>query len=81
VELAGGGVQELVARKAVVIATGSTPELPAIKGIEDVGVWTSRDIVTAKDVPESLIILGAGLVGLEMGQAWKSLGLVGGQGY
>jgi pyruvate/2-oxoglutarate dehydrogenase complex dihydrolipoamide dehydrogenase (E3) component len=74
VELAGGGVQELVARKAVVIATGSTPALPAIKGIEDVGAWTSRDIVTAKEVPESLIILGAGPVGLEMAQAWKSLG-------
>ena len=74
VELSEGGVRELTARKAVVIATGSTSAVPPVKGIGDVGAYTNRDIVVCPDVPESLIILGAGPVGLEMAQAWKSLG-------
>ena len=74
VELSEGGVRELTARKAVVIATGSTSAVPPVKGIDDVGAYTNRDIVVCPDVPESLIILGAGPVGLEMAQAWKSLG-------
>jgi pyruvate/2-oxoglutarate dehydrogenase complex dihydrolipoamide dehydrogenase (E3) component len=74
VDLAEGGTRELTARKAVVVATGSVPAFPPIDGIEDVGAWTSRDIVTAKKVPGSLIVLGSGPVGAEMAQAWKSLG-------
>jgi pyruvate/2-oxoglutarate dehydrogenase complex dihydrolipoamide dehydrogenase (E3) component len=68
------GVRELIARKAVVLATGSHAAVPPIDGIDGVGAWTSRDIVSAKEVPESLVILGGGPVGVEMAQAWKSLG-------
>ena len=68
------GVRELTAAKAVVLATGSRTAVPPIPGIEDVGAWSSRDIVTAKAVPESIIVLGMGPVGAEMAQAWRSLG-------
>ena len=73
-ELVEGGTLTLTARKAVVIATGSHTAVPPIEGIDDVGAYTNRDIVTCPDVPESLVLLGAGPVGLEMAQAWKSLG-------
>ncbi|MDA0797730.1 MAG: NAD(P)/FAD-dependent oxidoreductase [Chloroflexi bacterium] len=74
VDLAEGGTLDLVARKAVVLATGSSSIVPAIDGIADVSPLGSRDIVVRQDVPESLVILGGGAVGLEMAEAWNSLG-------
>jgi pyruvate/2-oxoglutarate dehydrogenase complex dihydrolipoamide dehydrogenase (E3) component len=69
-----GGVVELEAAKAVVIATGSRPSMPPIEGLAAAEPWTSREIVSTQSVPESLIIIGGGVVGLEMAQAWRSLG-------
>ena len=68
------GDETLVARRAVVIATGSGSELPAIAGLVDARPWGSREITTAKSVPERLVILGGGVVAVEMAQAWSSLG-------
>ena len=67
-------VVELEATTAVVIATGSGPAMPPIEGLATSEPWTSREIVAAQSVPESLIIIGGGVVGLEMTQAWTSLG-------
>jgi pyruvate/2-oxoglutarate dehydrogenase complex dihydrolipoamide dehydrogenase (E3) component len=69
-----GAVRNLQASRAVVIATGSRPDLPPIEGIDEVGIWTSRDITTASQVPDRLLIIGGGAVGVEMAQAWTSLG-------
>ncbi len=74
VDLAEGGTLELTARKAVVVATGSRSAIPPIEGIENIGAYNNRDIVVCQQVPESIIILGAGAVGLEMAEAWRSLG-------
>ncbi len=68
------GDEELTARRAVVIATGSGPAMPPIDGLADVAAWSNREATTAKAVPESLLILGGGVVGVEMAQAWSSLG-------
>ena len=68
------GDEELTARRAVVVATGSAPAMPPIDGLADVGAWSNREVTTAKAVPESLLILGGGVVGVEMAQAWSSLG-------
>ncbi len=68
----GQGV--LTARKAVVVATGSTAAVPAIDGLAEVAPWTPREATTAEEVPDSLGILGGGAVGVEMAQAWSSLG-------
>lgn len=67
-------VRELVARKAVVVATGSTSFIPPIDGLAEAAAWDSRKIVTSPTVPERLLILGGGVVGIEMAQAWNSLG-------
>jgi dihydrolipoamide dehydrogenase len=64
----------LEARRAVVIATGSEAALPPIPGLADAHSWTNREATTSKRVPESLIVLGGGVVGVELGQAWHTLG-------
>jgi dihydrolipoamide dehydrogenase len=62
------------ARRAVVVATGSSASFPPIQGLSEAGVWDSRDVTTAKDVPRRLLVIGGGVVGVEMAQAWKWLG-------
>ncbi len=66
--------ERLLARRAVVIATGSAAAIPPIEGIGDVAAWTNREATTAEAVPASLIVLGGGVVGVELAQAWASLG-------
>ena len=66
--------QELRARKAVIVATGSSPSMPPIDGLAEAAAWSNREITIAKEVPESLLILGGGFVGVEMAFAWSSLG-------
>jgi len=66
--------QKLVARRAVVVATGSDALIPPIDGLRDAQPWTNREITTTKRIPDSLLILGGGVVGVEMAQAFASLG-------
>ncbi|MEA2332720.1 MAG: hypothetical protein QOH58_2858 [Thermoleophilaceae bacterium] len=68
------GDETLVARRAVVIATGTDALVPPIEGLAEARHWTNREATTAKEVPERLTILGGGVVGVEMAQAWRSLG-------
>ena len=68
------GDDTLLARKAVVVATGSVASLPPIDGLAEAEPWTNREGTTAKVVPESLLIIGGGPVGCELAQAWRSLG-------
>ncbi len=68
------GDDVLTARDAVVLAVGSGALMPPIPGLADVGAWSNREITTASEVPESLLVLGGGVVGVEMAQAWSSLG-------
>lgn len=68
------GDQVLVAERAVVVATGSKAAMPPIEGLDGIDAWNNRDATTAKQVPESMIVLGGGPVGSELAQAWASLG-------
>jgi pyruvate/2-oxoglutarate dehydrogenase complex dihydrolipoamide dehydrogenase (E3) component len=68
------GDDTLTARLAVVVATGSSPLIPPIPGLREAPHWTNRDSTTAKEIPESLVILGGGVVGVEMAQAYSSFG-------
>jgi len=74
VESADGLVSQYEAKRAVVVATGTSAAMPPIKGLAEAGVWDSRDVTTAKDVPRRLLVIGGGVVGVEMAQAWKTLG-------
>ena len=64
----------LEAKRAVILAVGSMPAIPDIDGLHDAGPWTNRKGTTADSVPESLIVLGGGVAGVELAQAWRSLG-------
>ncbi|WP_249012093.1 NAD(P)/FAD-dependent oxidoreductase [Conexibacter sp. DBS9H8] len=64
----------LFAREAVILATGSGPVIPPIPGLAEAAAWSNREITTATTVPASLTVLGGGVVGVEMAQAWASLG-------
>ena len=68
------GDEVLVAHRAVVIATGSGAAVPAIPGLREAKPWTNIEMTTARDVPRRLLILGGGVAGVEMAQAWSSLG-------
>ena len=68
------GGETIEARRAVIVATGSRATMPSIEGLSEAAPWTSREITTTKHVPASLIIVGAGVVGAEMAQAYATLG-------
>ena len=69
------GDEELEAVRAVILATGSLPAMPPIAGLEEIDDrWTNREATTAKEIPERLVIMGGGVVGVEMAQAFQTLG-------
>jgi dihydrolipoamide dehydrogenase len=68
------GNERLVARRAVVIANGSTAAIPTIPGLDTVDFWTNRQATIPTELPASLAILGGGAIGVELGQAFARLG-------
>ncbi|XOB98954.1 mercury(II) reductase [Deinococcota bacterium DY0809b] len=65
---------EPVAARAFLLATGAEPRLPPVPGLAADRVWTYREAATARELPESLLVIGAGAVGLELAQAYRRLG-------
>jgi pyruvate/2-oxoglutarate dehydrogenase complex dihydrolipoamide dehydrogenase (E3) component len=68
------GEQTITARRGIVIATGSQPAIPPIPGLAAVDYWTSHDVIKAETLPESVIVLGGGAVGCELGQLLARFG-------
>ncbi|MFG2291392.1 dihydrolipoyl dehydrogenase family protein [Streptomyces sp. NPDC048595] len=68
------GGRVLTARHAVAVCTGSRAVLPPIPGLAAARPWTSRDATSAKAVPGRLVVVGGGVVGVEMATAWRALG-------
>lgn len=55
----------------IVIATGSDAKIPPIEGLEEAGYWTNREATTVQEIPESIVILGGGPVGVELAQFFR----------
>ena len=68
------GDRTLKAREAVIIATGSAALMPPLPGLAEARPWTNREAATSSRVPERLLVLGGGVVGVELAQAYASLG-------
>jgi len=69
-----GGTRVLHARHAVAISTGSDAVIPPIPGLRDVSPWTSREATSAEELPDSLAVIGGGVVAVEMATAYAALG-------
>ncbi|MBG6239644.1 dihydrolipoamide dehydrogenase [Mycetocola sp. CAN_C7] len=68
------GIVTLTARHAVAIATGSAALIPDIPGLRDAVPWTSREATAVKTVPDSIAIIGGGVVAAEMATLYAALG-------
>ena len=69
---AGGNV---IDAKKVIIATGSRPALPSIKGIESISYLSSTTALELETLPESLLVIGAGYIGAEIAQVFARAGV------
>jgi pyruvate/2-oxoglutarate dehydrogenase complex dihydrolipoamide dehydrogenase (E3) component len=58
----------------LVVATGSSPAVPPVDGLDGVEYWTNQDATRAHEVPERLAVLGGGPVGVELAQFFSRLG-------
>lgn len=65
--------RQLKARNFV-ISTGSRPAIPSIEGLQEVGYITNEQVFSLTELPSSLLVIGAGPIGCELGQAMARLG-------
>ena len=75
----GGGVRladgTVISTPHVVVTTGASPLIPVIPGLSDVDYLDSTSLMALQDLPSSMIVLGAGSVGLELAQAYARFGV------
>ncbi len=64
----------LLSARNWVISTGSSPNIPPLDGLDQTPFWTNRDLFTLDRLPQSMIVLGGGPIGVEMSQAFARLG-------
>ncbi|MGZ6299771.1 MAG: dihydrolipoyl dehydrogenase family protein, partial [Candidatus Limnocylindria bacterium] len=60
---------------AVILAVGSTSKVPDMPGLADVPFWSNREATSTRELPASLLILGAGPTGVELSQAYARYGV------
>ncbi len=63
------------ARSALVVATGSSPSVPPVPGLLGTPYWTNREVVECEELPASLVVLGGGAIGAELGQVLVRFGV------
>jgi dihydrolipoamide dehydrogenase len=70
--IAGPGLVEVsdqtLQTKRIIVATGSEPVIPPIEGLSEVGYWTNREATLLRELPDSVVVLGGGPVGIELSQ-------------
>lgn len=66
---------ETITAEKVLLCTGSETIIPPIKGLDGSGYWTSKEALDNKELPESLAIIGGGVIGVEFASFFNSLGV------
>ena len=69
------GTTRRVRGAKVLINTGTAPSAPAIEGLAEVPHWTSEDLLALPELPTSLVVLGGGVIGVEMASLMGLLGV------
>ena len=71
-----GGERRILVAKAILVAVGSNATIPDdIEGLDQIRPWTNREATTARELPKSLVILGAGPTGVELSQVYARYGV------
>lgn len=65
---------ETITSAKVLLCTGSETIIPPIKGLDESGYWTSKEALDNKEVPDSLAVIGGGVIGVEFASFFNSLG-------
>jgi pyruvate/2-oxoglutarate dehydrogenase complex dihydrolipoamide dehydrogenase (E3) component len=65
---------EALEYERLVVATGSTPALPPLPGLEQTDFWTNHEATATSEIPGRLVVIGAGPVGCELGQFFARAG-------
>ena len=68
-------VEHVLEAGAVIVAVGSTSKVPEMPGLAEVPFWTNREATSTRELPESLLILGAGPTGTELAQVYARYGV------
>ncbi|MGI8837090.1 MAG: dihydrolipoyl dehydrogenase family protein [Pyrinomonadaceae bacterium] len=68
------GVKRTLSAKRFCISTGSRPDVPPVEGLKETGFITNEEVFQLKKLPETLIVLGGGPIGLELGQSFARFG-------
>jgi dihydrolipoamide dehydrogenase len=66
--------EQVYSARKLLLCTGSETVVPGISGIKDTDFWTSREALENKEVPESLVIIGGGVIGIEFASFFNALG-------
>jgi pyruvate/2-oxoglutarate dehydrogenase complex dihydrolipoamide dehydrogenase (E3) component len=64
----------LRARRGIVIATGTAPDIPPIPGLAGTPYWTNHEAIETERAPESIVVLGGGTIGAELAQVFARFG-------
>ncbi len=72
---AADGTETELEAGAVIVAVGSHSRIPDLPGLEDIEPWTNRQGTSTRELPKSLVILGAGPTGVELSQVYARYGV------
>jgi pyruvate/2-oxoglutarate dehydrogenase complex dihydrolipoamide dehydrogenase (E3) component len=75
VSVAHEGAEHLVSARNVIIAVGSHSTVPAIEGLDAIAPWTNREATSTRELPASIVVMGAGPTGVEMAQVFARYGV------
>ena len=74
IELSNNGKKDIINTNKIIIATGSEPSVLPNINIDEKTIVTSTGALELKMVPKKMIVIGGGVIGLEMGTIWRRLG-------